>query len=187
MSSSPSILVESLLQNRTTETGEFTRRERASSTTNTVLSMPRSTNGSSGAPSLSAYRSNSSIGTPLVDPHPTTSGDALGAITKKKSPLYHKSTNRLAGLLPIPMGAGDARHFTERTCVPLAIDEDQNWLSEFLCFVRAELVEIFRASEEDVQCRNRSKKVIHGQVGIRCKYCAHLPAGLQRPQCRRCV
>ena len=85
------------------------------------------------------------------------------------SPLSH---------LPLPPSDDVAiAHYRQRSHVPLATDEDQNWLSEFLCFVRLELVEIFRANSEDVRSRNSSKKVIHGQVGIRCRYCAHLPLG----------
>ena len=83
------------------------------------------------------------------------------------SPLSH---------LPLPQNDDVAiAHYRQRQHVPLATDEDQNWLSEFLCFVRLELVEIFRANSEDVRSRNSSKKVFHGQVGIRCRYCAHLP------------
>mmetsp|Transcript_16746 Transcript_16746/g.38502 ORF Transcript_16746/g.38502 Transcript_16746/m.38502 type:complete len:419 (-) Transcript_16746:910-2166(-) len=62
-----------------------------------------------------------------------------------------------------------------RKVIPLATDEDENWLSEFLCFIRSELVEVFRATQEDVASRINSKKVVFGQVGIRCRYCAHLP------------
>jgi hypothetical protein len=66
-------------------------------------------------------------------------------------------------------------HFSQRSHIPLATDEDQNWLSEFLCFVRLDLVEVFRANQEDVRSRNSSKKIVHAQVGIRCRHCAHLP------------
>ena len=66
-------------------------------------------------------------------------------------------------------------YFTQRTCVPLSTDEDENWLSEFLCFIRKDLVEVFRASNDDVASRINSKKVLYGQVGLRCRYCAHMP------------
>lgn len=62
-------------------------------------------------------------------------------------------------------------------CVPLGIDEDVNWLSELLCFVRSELVEVYRAKNCEVRTRNRSKRVLLGQVGIRCRFCAHYPIG----------
>lgn len=83
-----------------------------------------------------------------------------------------------AGIPPLPpCQEGPLAHFTQRTCVPLATDEDENWLSEFLCFIRSELVEVFRASNDDVASRINSKKVVYGQVGIRCRYCAHMAHG----------
>mmetsp|Transcript_16399 Transcript_16399/g.23137 ORF Transcript_16399/g.23137 Transcript_16399/m.23137 type:complete len:620 (-) Transcript_16399:96-1955(-) len=77
-------------------------------------------------------------------------------------------------LLP-PCDEGQVKRYSERIIMPLSTDEDENWLSEFLCFVRADLVEVFRAGREDVASRINSKKVVHGQVGIRCRFCAHLP------------
>ena len=58
-----------------------------------------------------------------------------------------------------------------RRTFPLGIDEDSNWLSEFHCFVRAELIEVFQASHEDVKTRNAS--VTYKQIGLRCRHCAH--------------
>lgn len=60
-----------------------------------------------------------------------------------------------------------------RPCFPLSIDEDPNWLSEFHCFVRSDLVEVFRATRDDVKTRNNS--IAYQQVGIRCRFCAHIP------------
>eukprot|EP00957_Ditylum_brightwellii_P109298 8337061-Ditylum_brightwellii.AAC.1 len=57
----------------------------------------------------------------------------------------------------------------------LAMREDENWLSEFLCFIREDCTEVVCASEEDVISRMNSKKVILDQVGIRCRFCVHLP------------
>jgi len=83
-----------------------------------------------------------------------------------------------SGISPLPpCQEGPLPHFSKRRCVPLATDEDENWLSEFLCFIRSELVEVFRASNDDVASRINSKKVVFGQAGIRCRYCAHLTHG----------
>jgi hypothetical protein len=65
-------------------------------------------------------------------------------------------------------------HYQRRVIVPLATDEDENWLSVFMCFIRLQLVEVFRASIEDVASRINSKKVSYGQIGVRCRFCAHL-------------
>ena len=82
-----------------------------------------------------------------------------------------------------PFGGGTGRddindnllHYTKRTIIPLGTEDDQIWLSEFLCFLRAECVEVFRASKADVRYRKNSKKIKNNQVGIRCRFCAHLP------------
>ena len=68
---------------------------------------------------------------------------------------------------------GNIQPSTERPVFSLGISEDPNWLSEFHCFVRSDLVEVFRASHDDVTSRNNS--ISYQQVGIRCRFCAHLP------------
>mmetsp|Transcript_17020 Transcript_17020/g.24973 ORF Transcript_17020/g.24973 Transcript_17020/m.24973 type:complete len:456 (-) Transcript_17020:276-1643(-) len=62
-----------------------------------------------------------------------------------------------------------------RSILTLAMGEDENWLSEFLCFVRGHCTEVVCASQQDVISRMNSKKVLQGQVGIRCQFCSHLP------------
>jgi len=69
---------------------------------------------------------------------------------------------------------GDVPHFSIRDCMSLSVDEDGNWLSEFQTFVRKEFMEIFRASPEEVKNRNKSRSVSLHQLGIRCKFCAHV-------------
>lgn len=93
-------------------------------------------------------------------------------------PKRKLTAEEMAGIPPLPpCQDGTLVHFTQRTCVALATDEDENWLSEFLCFIRSELVEVFKASNDDVASRINSKKVVFGQVGIRCRYCAHMAHG----------
>ena len=73
-----------------------------------------------------------------------------------------------------PLYEAPLPHYRCRVIVPLATDEDENWLSVFMCFIRSHLVEVFRASIEDVASRINSKKVSYGQIGVRCRFCAHL-------------
>ena len=68
---------------------------------------------------------------------------------------------------------GKIQPYSGRPIFCLGISEDPNWLSEFHCFIRSELVEVFRASHDDVTCRNNS--ISYQQVGLRCRFCAHLP------------
>jgi hypothetical protein len=57
---------------------------------------------------------------------------------------------------------------------PLATKEDEAYFSNFMCFVRAQFIEVFEASEIDVQRRKTSRPVKLNQVGIRCRFCSHL-------------
>jgi hypothetical protein len=72
-----------------------------------------------------------------------------------------------------PCDEGLVPHYSERERFPLGVDEDPNWLSEFHCFVRSELVEICRASRDD--CKSRNNATTYLQVGVRCRFCAHRP------------
>lgn len=71
--------------------------------------------------------------------------------------------------------SGALQPYYNRQVLTLCTDGDENWLSEFLVFVRQECLEVFPASEHDVSSRMNSKKVLFNQVGIRCRYCAHVP------------
>lgn len=61
--------------------------------------------------------------------------------------------------------------------VPLGLDEDQNWLTPFQCFTRLEFVEVFHASQRDVDIRSTSRSVTLDQIGIRCCWCKNLEPG----------
>jgi hypothetical protein len=86
--------------------------------------------------------------------------------------------DEILALVPRPalpaLDKGPIRHYTQRQVVSLGLGEDHNWLSQFLCFIRSDLVEVFCANTEDVSTRMNSKVVALGQVGIRCRFCAHL-------------
>mmetsp|Transcript_28815 Transcript_28815/g.44260 ORF Transcript_28815/g.44260 Transcript_28815/m.44260 type:complete len:694 (-) Transcript_28815:29-2110(-) len=58
----------------------------------------------------------------------------------------------------------------------LSTEDDDKWLSGYLCFVRSEFLEVFRADDTDVVSRMCTKRVLSGQVGIRCRYCASMDA-----------
>lgn len=81
------------------------------------------------------------------------------------------SSTQVLPRLP-PCDEGLVPLYSQRPKHPLGIDEDHNWLSEFHCFVRSELVEVFRASRED--CKTRNNSIAYHQVGIRCRFCAHI-------------
>ncbi|KAL7535857.1 hypothetical protein ACHAWF_005293 [Thalassiosira exigua] len=57
--------------------------------------------------------------------------------------------------------------------VALSLPEDKDWLTPLHCFVRARCVEVFTATEADVQAPSKGKRkpIQEGQVGIRCPHC----------------
>ena len=67
------------------------------------------------------------------------------------------------------------KEIRERPFICLGQEDDKDRLSEFLCFLRAECIEVFKATKADVYERRRSKKVNLDQVGIRCRFCVNLP------------
>ena len=62
-----------------------------------------------------------------------------------------------------------------RPFICLGRPKDAFRLTEFMCFLRAECIEVFRASFTDVDARKFSKKVLECQVGIRCRFCTEIP------------
>mmetsp|Transcript_17633 Transcript_17633/g.26709 ORF Transcript_17633/g.26709 Transcript_17633/m.26709 type:complete len:451 (+) Transcript_17633:3-1355(+) len=66
-------------------------------------------------------------------------------------------------------------------CVPLAKGDDDHFISELQCFVRANMMEIFTVKEDDMELEDEDSGIILGQVGIRCSACARLPED-ERPE-----
>ena len=61
-------------------------------------------------------------------------------------------------------------------CVALAVEPaDTEWLSELNCYFRKNCIEAFSATDEDVLKTSKRGRIVRGQVGIRCKLCAHRP------------
>jgi hypothetical protein len=63
----------------------------------------------------------------------------------------------------------------------LATPKDKNSLSDRQCFVRSHFVEIFTASQDDVNRRHSkgAQKLFEGQVGLRCIHCACMPSNMK--------
>ena len=76
-----------------------------------------------------------------------------------------------------PLEESQTPHWTQRSYVPFSVDEDPNWLSSFQCFIRSEILELFRVSQQGIKVRNAMKSLTVNQVGIRCRFCAHLQHG----------
>ena len=65
------------------------------------------------------------------------------------------------------------RHYTLRRVHHLETNDDHKWLSEYLCFVRSDCVEVFEVTRIEDAGFNMMNI---GQAGLRCRFCAHLPA-----------
>lgn len=65
--------------------------------------------------------------------------------------------------------------------VMLALPDDRLKLSAHQVFLRYQ-IEAFKANEEDVttHTRGRNKRIQLGQVGIRCRHCAHVPVAMRQ-------
>lgn len=88
------------------------------------------------------------------------------------SPAASSRRRAAVGSSTSPGGGGRAPGtYPDRMSTP----DDAKWLSSYLCYIRSECIEVFEATDGDVADRTNSKKVRRGQVGIRCRYCAHLP------------
>lgn len=62
---------------------------------------------------------------------------------------------------------------------PLAMPTDNQWLTPLYCFVREKIVEVFTATQKDVDAPSRGKRrtILLNQVGIRCPHCSPLKVG----------
>jgi hypothetical protein len=96
----------------------------------------------------------------------------------RSSPLYHHHS-------PIELfqSIGTTNHHDAAYTTPLSLPiclarsaVDEYKLSEHQNFLRQQ-IEAFQATEDDVMThtRGRNKPVQLGQVGIRCRHCAHIP------------
>lgn len=129
-------------------------------------------------PSAAAEVAPTAVARAAVAPFTTTSAGLSESDARKLNTLdtLQNPKQQCQPCLP-PIEEGNTPHYSQRVIVPLGMEEDPNWLSERQCFIRSELLEVVRASHEEVLVRSSSKSIAYQQVGIRCRYCAHLPAG----------
>ena len=71
--------------------------------------------------------------------------------------------------------------------ISLALDQDEEALSPLHCFMRRYCVEAFSAQEPDVSSprygRSNGRRIVPGQVGIRCIHCKNSPHKQERAVC----
>jgi hypothetical protein len=64
----------------------------------------------------------------------------------------------------------------QRGSIPLYLDHDENCLTAYQCFLRKQ-IELFEAGDDELKgtAQGRNTPLHQGQIGIRCRHCAHLP------------
>jgi hypothetical protein len=69
-----------------------------------------------------------------------------------------------------------ARAISKGRTVPLYLDSDEQNLSHYQCLARQQ-IELFETTDSEAgsSAQGRNRPIVPGQVGIRCKHCAHLP------------
>lgn len=82
----------------------------------------------------------------------------------------------VAATVPSNLEAGEPRS-SDANAFPLYMPRDKECLSSYQCFLRQQ-IELFQAGPEDVKSTmpGRNRAIVPGQVGIRCRHCAVLPA-----------
>mmetsp|Transcript_3852 Transcript_3852/g.8196 ORF Transcript_3852/g.8196 Transcript_3852/m.8196 type:complete len:611 (-) Transcript_3852:141-1973(-) len=93
--------------------------------------------------------------------------DTIPETKSKNNPQNSSSLNKI-GALRRSDGASSGEFF------PLAMPEDDDWLTPLHCFVRRYCVEVFVATPDDVAapCMGKRNPVSVSQVGIRCPFCS---------------
>lgn len=78
----------------------------------------------------------------------------------------------------VPMMATIGVQPAVTTCPPIALylDHDENCLTPYQCYLRKH-IELFEAGPDELQgtAQGRNTPLHPGQVGIRCRHCAHMP------------
>jgi len=76
---------------------------------------------------------------------------------------------------PAPPDQRQKQH-QQRSVIPLYLDHDEHTLTAYQCFLRKQ-IELFEAGADELQgtAQGRNTPLHPGQVGIRCRHCAHLP------------
>jgi hypothetical protein len=108
--------------------------------------------------------------------------DPLLAVNSLGIPKQDSLETLTLGLPDQLLPASTSLHFpTGRPPALLFVSSDKERLSQYQILVRQQ-IEVFEALQEDVEttAQGRVRRIILGQVGIRCRHCTILPPGGRR-------
>jgi len=128
--------------------------------------------GGGGGPTTSLIKNN----TPKSD----IPGMAIGMTQAQAEDQFQAAIEKLPPFrsqqkaLPEPQALMPSDPNSTTEYFPLALPEDEEWLTPLHCFVRKYCVEVFVATPEDVAapCMGKRSPVSVNQVGIRCPHCS---------------
>ena len=142
-----------------------------------VLQLSRMNPSSSGlSPQQSLSMDPSVLGGPSAGAGNGGQADVFSHQLQQQMPQMLQMEGAGGPMLP-PLEEAQTLHYSQRPYAAFSIEEDPNWLSSFQCFIRSEILELFRVSNQGIKVRNALKSLTVNQVGIRCRFCAHLQHG----------
>ena len=114
---------------------------------------------------------------------PAATQSAYSPVAKRQrmedrlSPFEMKGLTKLHTTKSPPLCASSAsKEASPNHAKGIAMSCDRDNLTPYQCVAR-EQIELFAAGEREVEAgtKGRNRSVVVGQVGIRCRHCAHLP------------
>ena len=114
---------------------------------------------------------------------PAVTQSAYSPVAKRQrledrlSPFEMQALKSLQTTKPPPLCASSAPKATSQpNAKVIAMSCDRDNLTPYQCVAR-EQIELFAAGEREVEAgtKGRNRSIVAGQVGIRCRHCAHLP------------
>ena len=109
----------------------------------------------------------------LLESSTVGANDAISCSSSTKLSSFDQSSDTVSTEVDKGVAARRFEHFSTRPYMALSLPDDKLSLSPFLCFLRKECIEVFKADASMVEDRKCNKIILH-QVGIRCRFCAHL-------------
>jgi len=100
------------------------------------------------------------------------------AFSESETSAVAAASPRGASPMPAQVAGGGVENVAHlEVPVPLGIPLDKDMLTPLHCFVREHCVQIFTATDEDVNAPSKGKRrpILVGQVGIRCPHCKGRP------------
>lgn len=190
-----------LMQNNTMMMPGVPQQGNAGPAPNNVVASYQSSNSTDTDSNASSSNNNNATANPMGLPNNTASLFPMAAL-QQLVPLFGGALPMAASLQTVPIqqqqaqqtvpppqpppqpslpnpsdaNAGPGKSNSQRATIPLYLDHDDSCLTSYQCFLRKQ-IELFEAGDDELQgtAQGRNTPLHRGQIGIRCRHCAHLP------------